>query len=105
MAAIDYSSITPVSPSRIIGTGTVPQIGASETGKTSFSDLLHQAMQSLEGLSAESDRLTTDAALGKPVELHQVMLAATKAQIAMELFLEVRNRLIESWQEISRMPV
>ena len=71
----------------------------------SFADMLAQGVNGVQDLVSESDRLSVDLALGKPVELHQVMLAATKAQIAMELLIEMRNRLIEAYQEISRMPV
>ena len=74
-------------------------------GPESFADLLAQGVNRVTDLSQESDRLQVDLALGKPVELHQVMLAATKAQIAMELLIEIRNKLIEAYQEISRMPV
>jgi flagellar hook-basal body complex protein FliE len=78
---------------------------SAETAGTSFSDLLNQAIGKVDELGAESDRLAIDTALGKPVELHQVILAATKAQLAMELLLEARNRLIDAYQEISRMSV
>jgi len=78
-------------------------VGPSE--QTSFADLLAQGIQGVQDLASNQDRLSVDLALGKPVELHQVMLAATKAQIAMELLLELRNKLIEAYQEISRMPV
>jgi len=80
-------------------------IGTPESSTTSFSDLLAQGIDKIGELGRESDRLSVDLALGRPVELHQVMLAATKAQLAMELFLELRNKLIEAYQEISRMPV
>lgn len=70
-----------------------------------FADLLAESIQSVEELSEESNRMTVDLSLGRPVELHQVMLASTKAQIALELLIEIRNKIIEAYQEISRMPV
>ncbi len=79
--------------------------GSEEIGPKTFSDLLADSLNNVQELQAETNRLSEDLALGKPVELHQVMLAATKAQIAMELIIEMRNRLIEAYQEISRMPV
>ena len=42
---------------------------------------------------------------GQPIELHQVMIAAEKAGIALELLVETRNRLVEAYQELMRMPV
>ena len=78
---------------------------APETKELSFADLLSEAVGSINDLVNESDSLQIDLALGRPVELHQVMLAASKAQIAMELFIELRNKLIEAYQEISRMNI
>jgi flagellar hook-basal body complex protein FliE len=78
---------------------------AESIGPGSFAEMLAEGIQNVQDLEAESDRLQVDLALGRPVELHQVMLAATKAQIAMEMLIEMRNRLIEAYQEISRMAI
>jgi flagellar hook-basal body complex protein FliE len=89
--------------------GKFPALGINSPAESpeteKFSDFLSRAIGSVDDLSRESDRLAVDLALGKPVELHQVMLAASKAQIAMELFIELRNKLIEAYQEISRMQI
>ena len=42
---------------------------------------------------------------GRVTEVHDVMIAAEEAQLAFELLLEVRNKLLESYQEIMRMQV
>jgi len=42
---------------------------------------------------------------GEEIELHQVMLAAQKAELALELTLTVRNKVVEAYQEIMRMQV
>jgi len=42
---------------------------------------------------------------GQVTEVHDVMIAAKEAQMAFELLLEVRNKLLESYQEIMRMQV
>ena len=70
-----------------------------------FADILAESIQSVQDLSENADRLSVDLSLGRPVELHQVMLATTKAAIALELLIEIRNKIIEAYQEISRMPV
>jgi len=77
----------------------------TESVPETFGELLARGIERVQELGDERDVLSLDLALGKPVELHQVMLAATKAQLALELFIELRNKLIEAYQEISRMPV
>lgn len=57
------------------------------------------ALQSQAGILEE--QLHSD----NPVELHRVMIAAEQAGVAMDLLIEVRNRLVESYQELMRMQV
>jgi flagellar hook-basal body complex protein FliE len=42
---------------------------------------------------------------GQNVELHELMISMERAGLAMELTLQVRNKLLEAYQEISRMQV
>lgn len=70
-----------------------------------FANLLADGINNVNNLAKASEKLTVDLALGKPVELHQIMLASTKASIALELLIEIRNKVLEAYQEISRMPV
>ncbi|MFA0730949.1 MAG: hypothetical protein BKPUNTRY_000480, partial [Candidatus Fervidibacter sp.] len=41
----------------------------------------------------------------EPVELHEILLAAEKANLSFQLLLSVRNRLLEAYQELTRMPL
>lgn len=102
MDGIDH--IQSVMPGKFPALEIKPVSGETETGE-SFADLLAMAIDNVQGLSETSNDLKLDLALGRPVELHQVMLAGAKAQLALELLIEIRNKLIEAYQEISRMPV
>ena len=68
--------------------------------------------ESLRGLLREveaNDELLTELKrrllVGEPVELHEILLAAEKANLSFQLLLSVRNRLLEAYQEITRMPL
>ncbi len=82
---------------------------ASQIGKAvgggSFADQLHAAVRSIDGLQDNRDDLTASMVRGDQLEVHDVMVAAEEAQLAFELLLEVRNKLLESYQEIMRMQV
>lgn len=60
---------------------------------------------SVNQLTQVSDAKQRDLAMGKDVELHDVMIAAEKASVAVQLTAQVRNKLVESYQEIMRMQV
>ena len=46
-----------------------------------------------------------DLVTGKAADVHQVMVAVEEAGIALSLMLEVRNRVLEGYQELIRMQV
>jgi flagellar hook-basal body complex protein FliE len=60
---------------------------------------------SVNQLAQTSDSKQRDLAMGKDVELHDVMIAAEKASVAVNLTMQVRNKLVESYQEVMRMQV
>lgn len=60
---------------------------------------------SVNQLAQASDAKQRDLAMGKDVELHDVMIAAEKASVAVNLTMQVRNKLVESYQEVMRMQV
>ena len=68
-----------------------------------FLDKFQTAISEVDALGKESEKLTQDAVLGRVDNLHDVMIAAEKAKTAMNLTLEVRGKLLESYKEIMRM--
>jgi flagellar hook-basal body complex protein FliE len=44
-----------------------------------------------------------DYAAGKPVELHDLMIKLERARISVQVFVQVRNKVVESYQDLMRM--
>ncbi len=88
---------TPVAPSAPAGTDA----GKSE----SFSDIFGKAMQNLNDIQLNADETVKKFLTGEVTDLHTVVIALEKAKLSMQLAVEVRNKLIEAYQEISRMQV
>ncbi|WP_435368139.1 flagellar hook-basal body complex protein FliE [Sporosarcina luteola] len=70
-----------------------------------FGAFLKEAIQEVNVKQVESDKMTQKLVLGEDVDLHNVMITAQKASIALSATMEVRNKVIEAYQEIIRMPV
>lgn len=70
-----------------------------------FGTYLKDAIQEVNSKQFESDHMTQKLILGEDVDLHNVMITAQKASIALNATMEVRNKVIEAYQEIIRMPV
>ncbi|HXH62206.1 MAG TPA: flagellar hook-basal body complex protein FliE [Fimbriimonadaceae bacterium] len=64
-------------------------------------DVIKEVNSSQQKASDMQDAFMT----GQNVELHELMISMERAGLAMELTLQVRNKILESYQEISRMQV
>ncbi|HAQ08027.1 MAG TPA: flagellar hook-basal body complex protein FliE [Bacillus bacterium] len=71
----------------------------------SFSSVLKQSIANLNETQFQSDEMTKKLALGENVDLHQVMITSQKASITLQATMEVRNKVIEAYQEMMRMQV
>lgn len=81
-----------------------------ETGKATkavggFKEMLSDALSKVNTDLLGAEKLTQDFALGKDVELHQVMAATEQASLALQLTIQVRNKVVEAYQELMRMQV
>ncbi len=93
------SSILPVArPEPITAPGTVSQPGE-------FQKVLEGAIHSVESLQQEAAGSVEKFLSGENEELHTVILATEKAQLAFELGLQVRNKVVNAYQEIMRMQI
>ncbi|WP_033829226.1 flagellar hook-basal body complex protein FliE [Bacillus andreraoultii] len=73
--------------------------------QSTFSNFLKDAINEVNETQINSDQLTEKLALGENVNLHDVMIASQKATITLQTTMEVRNKVVEAYQEIMRMQV
>jgi flagellar hook-basal body complex protein FliE len=71
----------------------------------SFGQLLAGALGALQHSLTEADTMTGALAAGQDVDLHEVVLSLEQADLATQLAVQVRNKLVEAYQEIARMQV
>lgn len=81
------------------------QAGGADAVARSFGDLLQQKLAELNNLQQQADALTTGYLAGKVEDVHQVMLALEEADLSLQLAMQVRNKAVEAYQEISRMQI
>lgn len=83
-----------------------PSIGASPTQVgTDFSKTLSNAINQVNTAHLEADKKSQDLATGRTQNLHDVMIAMEKADLSLRLMVQVRNKMIEAYQEIIKMQV
>lgn len=74
--------------------------------KVEFSELLKQSIDKVNDTQAEAKRLADAFQSGDPnVQMSEVMVALQKSSVSFQAMLQVRNKLVNAYQEIMNMPV
>ena len=79
--------------------------GVVEEGGTSFADTLTESLDKVNSLQKEADRAIEDFATGQTRNIHETMIAVNKADLAFRLTMQVRNKIVEAYQEVMRTQV
>ena len=74
-------------------------------GVNSFGEVLSRALDDVNKAQLKADETTKQFLTGEIQDIHQVTIAAEEARIMMQLAVEVRNKVVEAYQEMSRMQV
>ncbi|MEF9934234.1 MAG: flagellar hook-basal body complex protein FliE [Clostridium sp.] len=97
---------------RVDGIGTLfdSQINKLQNNKTEnientkgFGDFVKDALNKVNDKMIKSDDLTQKAILGQVDNVHEVLVAAEEARLSLELTVQIRNKIVEAYQEINRM--
>jgi flagellar hook-basal body complex protein FliE len=87
-----------------LGSAT-PSLGVGGAMRAEFSSFLSKAVNEVEGKMRAAEIEKQRVLTGETNNLHQATIAASEAGIAFSLMVEVRNKLVESYQEMIRMQV
>jgi flagellar hook-basal body complex protein FliE len=71
-------------------------------GESTFEGLLTDSLERVQSLQDDTRAKVRGLAMGEDVDLHDVMIAANKSEVAFNLVLEIRNKLLDAWEKLSR---
>jgi len=74
-----------------------------KTGAAGFREAFEGAVAHAEASRSEATKSVESLISGETGELHSVALAAQRAELEFELFLQVKNKVVQAYQEIMRM--
>jgi len=100
-------SITPLALKAYVQAAQSPFPKETTTGHVNsrpFSDTLKDSLKSVNHLQKESTSMIESFASGKRQNVHELMIAMQKSSLAMNMTSAVRNRLLEAYREVMRMP-
>lgn len=90
------------------GLGTNPAPGGTrppEEGQGSFAETLKAALTEVNSSLKGADEAAVRLASGEATNLHEVVLATERANLALQFTMAIRNKLLEAYNELMRMPV
>jgi flagellar hook-basal body complex protein FliE len=89
--------------------GKAPEVpGAAapnQAGAPAFGDVLKDSLAQVNALQNQADGAIQSLATGGTATLHDTMLALQKAELSFKLMMQVRNKIVEAYQEVLRMQV
>jgi flagellar hook-basal body complex protein FliE len=107
MLTLPISAVRPIAaPTAIQGAGATQGVsGGAGAAGGSKGNLFSDALQNVQSSLDNADTLAKQLASGQLTDVHVYTAAATKAELAVQLTVAVRDRLVEAYQEIMRMQI
>lgn len=93
-----------MAPTQVVNEPAKINVTSAEA-QQNFATTLKEAIASVNEQQIQSDTMTEKLINGGDVDLHEVMIAAQKANVTLSATMEVRNKAVEAYQEIMRMSV
>ena len=82
-----------------------PQQTVSREITDSFKTFLAEALQKVNQQQIRAEQMTQQLVSGQAENLHDVMIAAEEAAISLQMAVQIRNKVVEAYQEIMRMQI
>ena len=79
--------------------------GSRPVGSQKFQDALSEAVQRVEQFRQDANLEVERFLSGEGEDLHRVALQTQQAELAFEMFLQVRNKVVQAYQEVMRMQI
>ena len=102
--------IGPIGPG--MGPDSIKAPGTSPAGRTdaasdgkSFKEILDDSINQVNQYLVEADKAKADFATGQTDNLDQVLLSVRKAELAFNTLMQIRNKLVDAFDEVMRMRI
>jgi flagellar hook-basal body complex protein FliE len=85
--------------------GGIASSGAASTGGSAFQSVLGDAISKVEKFQNDADNSVNKFLSGEGEELHKVALATQQADLSLQLFMQVRNKVVTAYNQVMQMQV
>lgn len=96
-------NIQSVGTNSILNNINVKNVNEQKDSDSSFSKVISDAMNKVNDLQINADNKVEALIKGEEVNMHDVMLSMQESQLSMQLLIEVRNKVVEAYQEVNKI--
>ena len=96
-------AIQSIGTNSILNNLNISNTTEQKTNGTSFSNVLSDAISKVNDSEVNSNNKIESLIKGEDVEMHDVMLAMQESVLSLQALIEVRNKTVEAYQEISKL--
>ena len=96
-------AIQSISTNSILNNLNISKTTEEKTNGTSFSNVLSDAISKVNDSEVNANNKIESLIKGEVVEMHEVMLAMQESVLSLQALIEVRNKTVEAYQEISKL--
>lgn len=96
-------AIQSISTNSILNNLNISNTTEEKTNGTSFSNVLSDAISKVNDSDVNANNKIESLIKGEDVEMHEVMLAMQESVLSLQALIEVRNKTVEAYQEISKL--
>ncbi|MFQ5543302.1 MAG: flagellar hook-basal body complex protein FliE [Nitrospiria bacterium] len=97
-------SINPIGPGAVNNSTATTALQPDKI-ETSFTETLEASLSKVNDLQKSAGQAVSDLAAGKDAGIHETMIAVEKADVSFQLMMQVRNKILSAYEEISRMQI
>ena len=88
-----------------VASATAAVSAPAESGIGAFSEVFASQLSTVNADISKAEGALQALASGQPVELHDVMISLEQARIGVQTVIQIRNRMVEAYQELARMQI
>ncbi len=92
-------------PGSIGNVGGIGKTGSAPGKETTFAEVLKGYVEGVSSLERAADIQLDGVAKGQAADPHEVMMAVQEANLALDMMIEIRNKLLEAYRELIRTSV
>jgi flagellar hook-basal body complex protein FliE len=91
-----------ISPPDLLGQITLPDLESRRNSSPAGANIFSKVLAEVNGLQSQADAKIRESLLGK-ADLHETMLSLERAGLGLKVLLQTRNKMLQAYEELSRM--